>query len=80
MSDPKIPTPAAGADGLGNDMSDRSGWTSESESGDTDTPVGQTDSGSGEVRGTPTAQEGGMSGEHQTGTEFGADPQDDKPM
>jgi len=81
MSDPKIPTPAAGADGLGNNMSDRSGWTSESESGDTDTPVGQPDTSlSGDIGGTPTAQGGSNSGQHQTGTEYGADPQDDKPM
>ena len=84
MSDDAPKTPAAGPDGLGNEMSDRSGWTGESESGEGDTPAGHADAtwaqDGDDSGGVPTRQEAGRSGARETGTTFGADPLDDKPV
>ncbi|MGY2895376.1 hypothetical protein [Deinococcus sp. UYEF24] len=84
MPDDASKIPAAGPDGLGNDMSDRSGWTGESESGQSDTQVGHTSAtwaqDGADSEGVPTQEEAGRSGTHQTGTTFGTDPLDDKPV
>ncbi len=84
MSDDTSKRPAAGPDGLGNEMSDRSEWTGESESGETDTPIGRPNANGAqekdESEGVPTGEDAGRSGAHQTGTTFGADPLDDKPV
>jgi hypothetical protein len=80
---PKTPSTAE-RDGLGNDMSDRSTWTGGSESGETDTPIGHQHAtwaqDPDDTEGVPTAEEVGRTGELETGTEFGADPSDDKSM
>lgn len=82
----KIPktSSATEPDDLGNGMNDRSTWTGGSESGETDTPVGHLHAtwvqDPEDTEGVPTAEEAGFTGKHETGTEFGADPSDDKPM
>ncbi|GHF48608.1 hypothetical protein HNQ07_002624 [Deinococcus metalli] len=57
----------------GNDMSERAGYDDESETGMTDTPVGSSTAGDGNA--VP-----GVDGDRpvmDTGTSFGADPNDD---
>lgn len=74
--------PAAVPDGLGDGMSDRSTWTGGSASGETDSPLGHPEAtwaqDPDETEGVPTAEQIGRTGQHETGTEFGADPTDDK--
>ena len=76
MTDPKdtgLPEDA------GNGMSSRAGYTGESESGRTETPVGQPmqDAVAPDAVPTPTGSERGM---NQTGTSFGTTGNDDKQL
>jgi hypothetical protein len=78
MSDSHEPVPPAGKDGLGNDMSGRSTYSGESESGNTDSAVGQAGPSSAASDAVPDSEQQGRSDMHDTGTTFGADPADDK--
>ncbi|WP_288402289.1 hypothetical protein [uncultured Deinococcus sp.] len=72
MTDPKqtgLPEDA------GNGMSDRSGYADESETGMTDTPLGDAAAPAPDAVPAPAGQ---TDSDHSTGTSFGTVPQDDK--
>ena len=76
MTDPKQPDHQQGLpDDAGNGMSDRAGYTDNSESGELDTPLGN---GAAPAPEAVPQTAGQSDSDHSTGTSFGTLPQDDK--
>lgn len=66
-------------EGLGNDLSDRSGLYDDSDSGLTDTPIGRAGPDVTTPGAVPTVS-GGQSDHGTTGTTFGTDVSDDQTL
>ncbi|SEI74123.1 hypothetical protein SAMN04488058_101489 [Deinococcus reticulitermitis] len=87
MTDPKdthptatgLPSDTGLPDDAGNGMSSRSGYYDESESGRTETPVGQPRQDAVTPDAVPTST-GDDRGLNETGTSFGTAGSDDKPL